>query len=443
MRLSRLSRRELLATLAGAGIALAGSSLPGCAVGPRLPLRPSTTLRLSHRDAPSLVGADLASFRAHYPDVAVEPMATGSEVAHSRLVADGAAGTLADVLQLDPDEVARFAAAGWVRDLTGQPGEPDLGRDEYPFVAEQTHWNGRRFATVSEVRVWCFLANREHLSRSSVGTTLQTYDDVRRVGIALQQDHVAEYAFYWVIKNGLGFFALDYLANARPMFDAALDPTFGTDPLYEAVLTWRTQALAVWKIVSPRGLVAEDTDEAFAHGWSSFTWGGSADLWSWQDPGRYRAGGKLVNLPNPSLVPGTHGALGAASLVTVSRSSPHPERAWALARHLGGTDARGQLAVPTRRWIEAGRGFGYRSLATDPAVRRAGAAWGDVAAYFEQVERALAPPGVQAPWFRDWSAFANLLSISLMRGELRPADFIHQIVARWHSLRAAWPALSF
>lgn len=426
----RLLRSALLGVLTALPLAVGPAARPPGPVGPAVVLRFLDTARDSET-TDQLIEA----FREIQPAWQVRRDAPAADRVSAAFTVEQAAGLPRDLVFLPAADLSAPIARGWLRDLSRFPGAAALAGDAFPFVNEQTHRNGRAYAIPAWVRLHGFFYNRAYLTKIGQPAAPRTFDEIQVIARAIQRRHLGNYAFFWPIKNGLGFFRDEYIASGRPMFDSSLAPTFLADPLYRKIINWRLQAFWDWGIVDPRGLNSSDIDQSFPHGWASFTWDTFDSLKYWQTSGRYRAGGNLANGLCPSWTD-RHASIAEVDSYAIPSSSSQAERAWGLARYLGG-DGPGDFPAARQRWRSSGLVFSYRPLLADADLVDTAASWCDVSAFRAQLQQASAPPGLAAPGYVEWLSEARIQSSLLLREQIVPGEFIRRLRARWDALLSA------
>jgi multiple sugar transport system substrate-binding protein len=305
----------------------------------------------------------VAAFEARHPGIRVKTEALGSssDEQHQFLVINlegsvrGTRGPGFDVMMLDVIWVPEFARAGWLLDLTPSLDPHELDA-HFPAAAEAARWNGRVWGLPWHFNVGVLYYRADLLARHGVAvprTDAALIAAVRRIRAA-ERDAKLE-GFVWQGKQyeGLTCNALEALwASGTTLLDdrgdVLPDAARAADALGR-LRGWIDQG------ISPRWVSAADeelTRRAFGDGHAIFlrNWFYAMDLF--EEPAAPMRG-KVGIAPLPARTAGgpSPGATGG-SVLGVSRTTPHPEAAVALARFLAGEEAQRVLAggsvLPTR-----------------------------------------------------------------------------------------------
>jgi ABC-type glycerol-3-phosphate transport system substrate-binding protein len=321
------------------------------------------------------------------------------------------------------------------------PGAKDLDKDEYPFVAEQTHYKGKKYGTIYYVGPQIAMYNAEHVKQAGFAKPPATFDELRVQATQIKRQKIngTEFPLWGAPSEGL----LEnlYLASGKRMFDEDLQPTFGRDALFKDIVDKLYQSYTGDKIFGSDPSVAA----AFDNGKSSYAWTSFYDLkrLNGQATGAVAGGqaggaaaGQLMNYVNPGFVAGKTGTQAICRQYAVAASSRYPRESWRLISFLGGKDAAGKYSVAKRWWVEQGLNFGYKSMGDDPDIKKSVEGWGDLDAYNKVMLNASPRPGVKAPWSALWrTEFAKVVA-DVMEGAMASKDGIDRGVQIWTQMRA-------
>jgi multiple sugar transport system substrate-binding protein len=446
-----VDRRTLLRVGGTAGMAAAGALL---ACGPRgeqpagtgsqgpQPAKGPVTLQFVGWDyQPDTVRQNLDYFESQYPNVKID-YRYGQCCADYRKqrITEFLGGVPIDALYMRDEDIAEWAEAEYIRPLDDMPGAGDLKKDEFGFVTEQTHYRGKRYATIYYVGVQVFMYNTKYLEQIGAKPP-ETYDDWLRIARELKAARIVEYPI-WGGPPG-GDFTFEYLASGGKMFDADQNPLFGKDPLYQEVVEWHLKSYYDWKI---RG-ATEGVTDALMNGYCSFGWQSFYDLKYFNgltpnvinDPSKKGiAAGSLRNAMMPTLQKGKTGGVAVVRMYAVTNNTKYPLEAWNLINFLGGKDKQGNYYTAKMWWTNFGLGFGYKSLENDPEIRASIEPWADVKEYFRQANVSSPRPGMQAPWGDQWRTDYSAVMGQVAKQEMPVKEGIAEGVRIWENLRAEW-----
>jgi multiple sugar transport system substrate-binding protein len=442
-------RRQLLlgagglvtaAGLAACGAPGAGSGAPARSQGP-------VTIKLSMWDYnPQIVRENLDRFEQENPGIKVEGPETGPccEEYRKRMTTAFLAGERTDAMYLRDEDAAEWAEAKWVLPLDNMPGAKELDRDEYPFVAEQTHYKGKKYGTIYYVGPQIAFYNKEHLKQAGFEKTPATFDDFRLQSMQIKRQRINGVEFPRYGAPSEGELENWYLASGKRMFDDDLQPIFGRDTLFKDILERLYQAYTGDQIygLDPGGATAFDNGKA-TFNWGSFydlkRLNGMAQATGSQSGGAIAGGaaaGQLLNYVNPSFVAGKTGTQAICRQYAVFGGTKYPLESWKLISFLGGKDAAGKYTVAKRWWVEQGLNFGYKSMGDDPEVRKFVEAWGDLDAYNKVMLNASPRPGIKGPWSSLWRTEFTTVVNDVMAGKMAAKDGVERGVQLWNQMRS-------
>jgi ABC-type glycerol-3-phosphate transport system substrate-binding protein len=443
-------RRRLLSGVAVLGGAAA---LASCGVTPsggpasESKTQGPVTIKLSMWDYnPQIVRENLDQFERENPGIKVEGPETGPccDDYRKRMNTSFIAGERLDAMYMRDEDAAEWAEAKWTLALDSMPGAKDLDKDEYPFVSEQTHYKGKKYGTIYYVGPQIAFYNKEILKQAGFGKPPATWDEFRMQGTQIKRQAINGIQFPVYGAPGEGLLENLYLASGKRMFDDDLQPIFGKDTLFKDTVEKLYQAYSGDKIFGndPGGATAFDNGKA-AYSWGSFydlkRLNGLAQATGSQSGGAIAGGaaaGQLLNYVNFGMVAGKTGTQAICRQYAVAAATKFPREAWKLISFLGGKDSNGKYTVAKRWWVEQGLNFGYKSMESDPDIKKFVEAWGDLDAYGKVMSNASPRPGVKGPWSALWRTEFTKVFNDVMEGKLTPKDGVDQGVQMWNQMRA-------
>ena len=277
------SRRHVVLRVSK-GLALLGTAAAAACGAPGAPASQEAaktqgpvTIKLSMWDyRPDLVRQNLDQFEKENPGIKVEGPETGpsGEEYRKRMNTAFLAGDRLDALYMRDEDAAEWAEAKWVLALDTMPGAKDLDKDEYPFVAEQTHYKGKKYGTIYYVGPQIAMVNHEHLKRAGFAKPPASFDELRTQAVQIKRQKVNGVDFPIAGAPSEGHLEILYLSSGKRLFDDDLQPLFGKDQLFKDMVDKLYQSYSGDQIFGTDPSVTFPFD----NGKSSFIWTSFYDL---------------------------------------------------------------------------------------------------------------------------------------------------------------------
>jgi multiple sugar transport system substrate-binding protein len=266
-------------------------------------------------------------------------------------------GSPYDLIMMDTIWLPKFAAAGWLLDLSDRVGSADLA-DFLPAHIEGSRYDEKlyRMPIRSDAGL---LYYREDLLSQVGAKPPETFNDLIEASKKLQSSGAVPWGYVWQGRQyeGLSAMFVEVLVGSGGFW---IDPDtleVGLDrPETVEAIDFLRSTLA--QHVSPPGVTTYQEEEArrlFQSGDAAFmrNWPYALPLINGEES---EIAGKvgikpMVHAPNQK----SAGALGGWGL-GIAKSTPHPDEAWKLVEYYTGAEAQRQLALrngylPTRRAI--------------------------------------------------------------------------------------------
>lgn len=268
-----------------------------------------------------------------------------------------------DLINMDVVWTSKFAAAGWLLDLTDQISDAELAAFSPQDVAAG-RYEGRlyRIPHRSDLGI---LYYREDLLKAAGYEPPETFQDLIKISQSLQQQDKAKWGYLWQAKQTEGVI-VTFVEVLKGYGGFWVDPDtleVGLDrpESLQAVEFLRS---TIQKGVSPPGVttyIEEDTRRLFQSGQAAFlrSW---PYLWPLANEETSPIKGKIAIKPMVH-APGQSGGacLGGWGL-GIAKSSKHPKEAWKAIQYFTSVEAQ-------RRFIlHAGYMPSRRELFTDPEI---------------------------------------------------------------------------
>lgn len=272
-------------------------------------------------------------------------------------------GSPYDLILMDVIWVPKFAAAGWVQDITDRANEEEL-KAFTPQDVEGGRYNGKlyRLPIRSDVGM---LYYREDLLKAAGFDPPETFQDLIKISQTLQQKDKTNWGFLWQGRQYEGLSA---------MFVEVLEGYggFWVNPDTREVGLDRPEAISgveflrntIQKGISPPGVttyIEEDTRRIFQSGQAAFlrNW---PYVWPLANQEDSPVEGKIAIKPMVHSPNENSGACLGGWGFGIATSSSHPEEAWKAIQYFTSREAQ-------RRFIlEAGFVPSRRELFTEPEI---------------------------------------------------------------------------
>lgn len=324
------------------------------------------SLLLNATEVPSWREVIIPSFEAKYPHIKINliegPNQTNLQedlYTSAFLLGDSPY----DLIMMDVIWTGKFAAAGWLLDLSDRVSEAELKQDFLEKDVEGGKYQGKlyRMPFRSDVGM---LYYRQDLLNAAGYTPPETFADLVRISQDLQQQKAARWGYLWQGRQYEGLPAM--FVEVLQGFGG-----FWVNPDTKAVGLDQPEAIAAVKFllstiqtgISPPGVTTyaeEETRRLFQSGEAVFlrSW---PYVWALANPGSAIAGkiGIKPMVSNPGYSPGS--CLGGWG-IGIAKSSRHPDAAWQAIAYFTSAEAEREFILKT----------GYvpsrRALFTDPEI---------------------------------------------------------------------------
>jgi multiple sugar transport system substrate-binding protein len=436
-----------LTLLGGAATLGACGPVPGSEGGAPSASKGPVTIKLAMWDYnPQIVRENLDQFQKENPGITVTGPETGPccDDYRKRMNTAFLAGETMDTMYLRDEDAAEWAEAKWILALDSMPGAKDLDKDEYPFVSEQTHYKGKKYGTIYYVGPQIAFYNKEILKQAGFAKPPATWDEFRTQATQIKRQALNGVQFPVFGPPSEALLENLYLASGKRMFDDELQPIFGKDTLFKDVVEKLYQAYSGDKIFGndPGGPTAFDNGKA-VYSWGSFydlkRLNGMAQATGSQSGGAIAGGaaaGQLINYVNFGFAAGKTGTQAICRQYAIAKATKYPLEAWKLISFLGGKDSSGKYTVAKRWWVEQGLNFGYKSMESDPDIKKFVEGWGNLDDYGKVMSNASPRPGVKAAWSSLWRTDFTKVFNDVMEGKMTPKDGVDRGVQLWTQMRA-------
>ena len=402
-----ISRRRVLQgmTAAGAAAALSGSARAA-------PATPMTFIGWQYQ--PQIAEDNVNIFKKLYDETVTYELVPGDyhPVVETKLLG----GQHIDMMYSEEDHIARWHAAGWIRDLEGLPGVDAMKAKMFPVSVESMSLPDGKLAGLPYYAGHnAFIYNEEHLSKAGVAVP-DHWDALLDGCRKLKRDGISDapYNSAWGQKwaeLSWSLFAFWY-AEGAPVFDDKSDLV--VDAAFRGVLEGH-------RTMYKEGLVAQDImtfpDEgvpSYCTGRHTFMVLHDYDQKVANDPKTSKIAGKVRN----ALMPGkTHATMSWASLYLMGAQPVDQQRVWNLVQFFGGKAKDGQYHVIKRWALEFGLGSAYKEVMDDPDVVASFSKWRNLDITNQQIGLAKARKVSKTTWFPEWDIFMMQHAQEYIRGD--------------------------
>ena len=351
---------------------------------------------------PQIVEENVGIFSNLNDENVVYELVTGEyhAVAETKLIG----GQKIDMMYAEEDRVARWHAAGWIRDLEGLPGVEEIKAGLFDSSLVSLSLPDGRFAAMPYYAGHlAFMNNEEHLERAGMDAPT-TWEEVLEACRKLKADGISDAPYNAAWGQGWpelswSLFGCWYSEGAQVFDD---DGNFVDDAALRTVLeTFRT--------LYQEGLVVEDIMTLPNEGTPSYASGRH----TFQPMHDYNQ--KVVNDPEFSqiaskvrntLMPGaTRDTFAWTATYLMGADPVDPERVWEMLQFFGGKAKDGQYHVCKRWALEFGLGSSHKELMADPEVVASFQTWRDNDIATDQLARGRSRTIAKEIWFPEWDLF--------------------------------------
>lgn len=260
-----------------------------------------------------------------------------------------------DLINLDVTWTPKFAAAGWLKDLSDLMPAAELGQF-LPNDIEAGRYNGRLYRLPYRTDIAMLYYRQDLLDQAGLKPP-ETFADLIQASKTIQGKKGADWGFVWQGRQyeGLSTVFLEVLEGNGGFWVNPQTKQVGLDQP-QAIDALKFLVSTVNQGVSPPGVntyIEEDTRRLYQSGAAVFmrNWPYAWDLLNSKDsPVQGKVGIKpMVHAPNQQGT-GTLGGWGFG----ISSSSRHPDEAWKLLQYLTSAEVQKRLAIagaylPSRR----------------------------------------------------------------------------------------------
>jgi len=268
-----------------------------------------------------------------------------------------------DLINMDIIWTPKFAAAGWLMDLTDRVSKEELAAFSAADVAGGRYQDRLyRMPVRSDVGM---LYYREDLLKAANFQPPETFADLIKISQALQQDNKVNWGYVWQGRQYEGIVAMfvEILAGFGGFWvnPATLEVGLDRPETIQAIEFLRS---TVSQGVSPPGVTTyneEDTRRFFQNGQAAFlrSW---PYVWPLANESGSPVQGKIAIKPMVHVPAQRGGACLGGWGMGIAKSSRHPEAAWKAIQYFTSEEAQ-------RRFIlQSGFVPSRRSLFTDPEI---------------------------------------------------------------------------
>ena len=268
-----------------------------------------------------------------------------------------------DLINMDVVWTPKFAAAGWLSDLTDKISQEELAAFS-PKDVEGRRYKGKLYAIPMRSDVG-MLYYREDLLKEAGFNPPESFDDLVKISQTLQEKGKVDWGYVWQGKQYEGLAAMfveilqgfgGYWVNPETL-EVGLDKPQTLEAIEFLKNTIPTN-------ISPPGVTTyqeEETRRIFQNGNSAFlrNW---PYVWPLANTESSPVDGKIAIKPMVHSKDGSSGACLGGWALGISKFSKHPEEAWRAIKYFTSEDAQRKFV------LEAGFVPSRRSLFLDPQI---------------------------------------------------------------------------
>ncbi|MBF2015114.1 MAG: ABC transporter substrate-binding protein [Rivularia sp. T60_A2020_040] len=268
-----------------------------------------------------------------------------------------------DLVNMDVIWTPKFAAAGWLLDLTDKITQQELAAFSRPDV-EGRRYKGKLYAIPMRSDVG-MLYYREDLLKEAGFNPPESFDDLVKISQSLQEKSKVDWGYVWQGKQYEGLAAMfveilegfgGYWVNPETL-EVGLDQS---ETL--AAIEFLKNTIQIG--ISPPGVTTyqeEETRRIFQNGNSAFlrNW---PYVWPLANTESSAVDGKIAIKPMVHTKNGNSGACLGGWALGISKSTKHPEAAWKAISYFTSEEAQRKFV------LEAGFVPSRRSLFIDPQI---------------------------------------------------------------------------
>ena len=351
---------------------------------------------------PQIVEENVGVFSELYDENVVYELVTGEyhAVAETKLIG----GQQIDMMYAEEDRVARWHAAGWIRDLEDLPGVEEIKAGLYDASLVSLSLPDRRFAGMPYYAGHlAFMNNEAHLEQANMEPPT-TWEEVLELCRKLKADGISDAPYNgawgqsWP-ELSWSLFGCWYSEGAQVFDD---EQNFVDDAALRTILE-------AYRTLYQEGLVVEDImtlpnegTPSYASGRHTFQPMHDYNQKVVNDPEFSQIAGKVRN----TLMPGATRDTFAWTATYLMGSDPvDAERVWQMLQFFGGKAKDGKYHVCKRWALEFGLGSGHKELMNDPEVVASFETWRNNEVAREQLSKGRSRTVAKEIWFPEWDLF--------------------------------------
>ena len=400
----------------------------GAAFGRPALAAPSTPLTfIGWQYQPQIAEANVNIFKKLYDENVTYELVPGDyhPVVETKLLG----GQHIDMMYSEEDHIARWQAAGWIRDLEGLPGIDAIKAGMFPVSVQSMSLPDGKLAGLPYYAGHnSFIYNEEHLSKAGVAVP-DSWDSLLDVCRKLKKDGISDapYNSAWGQKwpeLSWSLFSLWY-AEGAPVFDDKSDLV--VDAAFRRVLEGHRALYKEQLVAADIMTLPNEGVPSYCTGRHTFMVLHDYDQKVTNDPKASKIAGKVRN----ALMPGkTHSTFAWTAVYLMGAQPVDLNRTWNLLQFFGGKSSDGQYHVIKRWALEFGLGSGYKEVMDDPDVKASFSKWRDLAISNKQLEIATSRKIAKTTWFPEWDLFMMQHAQEYIRGSGSLDELCDSLVAK-------------
>jgi multiple sugar transport system substrate-binding protein len=388
------------------------------------------------------IQSNIKRFQTLNPGVKVSLSDTSWFDYHDVMATRFTGGGTPDIAYSSDHWLREWVAANWIAPLDKYfPQFKQYQKEWAPYAREGMTLDGHLYGLPYYADLIDFLYNADQVKQAGFSSAPKTWDDVKKISLALKQKNIVEYPLNiplkkddpWLIEI---FYSLVY-GNGGHMFDKNDNPVFDKPGgKAEKMLQWLQDARTKWKILDPAGPESAEPDvvKTMGAGHSTFTVLAKYNL-AELNLGQHKEAGHF----KLALMPGTtHSTVGfvrfyAMTAKAAERGDDVTKSVGKFLQYFGGKTG-GKYAVEKRWALEKGLGFANLPLYNDPQIKKAINKWGSVPLEQAQAKRAHVKEGL-TPFWGVWDISAREQLDKAILGQQSPRQSLKNMADRWKQLK--------
>ena len=444
---ARLTRRTALQRFGGAALlGAAGPLLAACGSGPEGGDGGAdysgelNFMAWSYR--PDLYKQQLAVFEKQQPGLQVNYEAYPVASFAQNMATNFAAGTKMDAIMTRDDLVYAWAKGGQLRALDDLPGAADYNADLLDYARESLTVDGKLYGLPYLTVFNAFIYNQAMLADAGIDKPPKTWDELDEQALTLKREGIVEFPHLLWMQNtpGVNWCFWNYVyAWGGDLFDEGNEPLFpDKDPTALNVLEWMLDGIYGKKIIDP-GVIALDFEsgtQAFSAGRAAFMVMPYSQLTGILDPKASKVSDAVAVALTPATTAEDYPApsMGYSRMFSVGSSAHSEAAAWKLVQFLGGKDEEGDYHFQKFLWTQLGFGYGYKSLAKDPEVRKATRTFMEPDVFEAGNAHAKRRQALKTSWYAEWDGYNAAQLQDVLRRRISPREGLAKSAAKAQEL---------